>query len=184
LKRILRVAAIALLTIVFLALFLWNSNLRVVWRIIESADFFWLAAALCINWFAVIFRTFRWRIILDPDAPPPFYPTFFANAIGYMVSTILPIRAADVVRPVLLSRRTGLRVAGAFGTVLTERVLDLFSLLALFVYFVIVAPAAAPAAAPPAAAFPRTCRRSASRKSGSAAAETVRAIRARGARIR
>jgi uncharacterized protein (TIRG00374 family) len=138
LKRILHVAAIALLTIGFLALFLWNSNLRVVWRIIESANYFWLATALCVNWFAVVFRTFRWRVILDPDHPPPFYPTFFANAIGYMLSTILPIRAADVVRPVLLSRRTGLRVAGAFGTVLTERVLDLFSLLSLFVYFVVM----------------------------------------------
>jgi uncharacterized protein (TIRG00374 family) len=138
LKRILHVAAIALLTIVFLALFLWNSNLHVVWRIIESTNYFWLVIALCVNGFAVVFRTFRWRVILDPDAPPPFYPTFFANAIGYMVSTVLPIRAADVIRPVLLARRTGLRVAGAFGTVLTERVLDLFSLLSLFVYFVIV----------------------------------------------
>jgi uncharacterized protein (TIRG00374 family) len=138
LKRILHVVSIALLTIVFLALFLWNSNLHVVWRIIESADLFWLATALSVNWFALVLRTFRWRTILDPEHPPPFYPTFFANAIGYMVSTILPVRAADVIRPVLLSRRTGLRVSGAFGTVLTERILDLFSLLALFVYFIIV----------------------------------------------
>jgi uncharacterized protein (TIRG00374 family) len=138
LKRILHVVAIAVLTIVFLALFLWNSNLHVVWRIIESASVFWLVAAFVVNWFALVFRTFRWRTILDPDHPPPFYPTFFANAIGYMVSTILPVRAADVVRPVLLSRSTGFRISGAFGTVVSERVLDLFSLLSLFVYFVLV----------------------------------------------
>ena len=138
LKRILHFLLIAVLTIGFLGLFLWKSNLRVVFRIIESASVFWLITALFVNWFAVWFRTFRWRIILDPDNPPPFYATFFANTIGYMVSTVLPIRAADVVRPVLLSRRTGLRTSRAFGTVLTERVLDLFSLLTLFVYFVIV----------------------------------------------
>jgi len=138
LKRILHGLAIALLTIVFLALFLWKSNLHVVWRIIESASALWLLSAFVVNWFAIVFRTFRWRTILDPDHPPPFYPTFFANAIGYMLSTILPVRAADVVRPVLLSRRTGVRISGAFGTVLTERVLDLFSLLILFVYFVVV----------------------------------------------
>ena len=40
------------------------------------------------------------------DNPPPFYPTFFANTVGYMLSTVLPIRAGDVARPALLSRRT------------------------------------------------------------------------------
>src|SRR5215213_11510483 len=84
---------------------------------------------------ARLFRTIRWRIILDPDDPPPFYPTFFANTVGYMLSTVLPIRAADVARPALLARRTSHRFSGALGTVLTERVLDLASILGLFVFF-------------------------------------------------
>ena len=137
LRRILHVVGIAGLTIGLLAFFVWNSNPRVVWRIIESANILWVISALLVNWFAIVFRTVRWRTILDPDHPPAFYPTFFANTIGYMVSTILRI-PSDVARPVLLSRRTGLRISGAFGTVLTERVLDLFSLVTLFVYFVIV----------------------------------------------
>ena len=37
--------------------------------------------------------------ILDPTDPPPFYSTFFANAVGYMLSTILPVRAGDIARP-------------------------------------------------------------------------------------
>jgi hypothetical protein len=73
--------------------------------------------------------------LLDPESPPPFYATFFANTVGYMLSIILPIRAADVARPALLARRTSHRFSGALGTVLTERVLDLTSILTLFVYF-------------------------------------------------
>jgi len=42
-----------------------------------------------------------------------------------------------VARPVLLARRTDTRFSGALGTVLTERVLDLYSLLLLFVAFAI-----------------------------------------------
>jgi uncharacterized protein (TIRG00374 family) len=84
---------------------------------------------------ALLLRTLRWRIILDPDDPPPFFATFFANTVGYMFSIILPIRAADVARPALLSRRTSHRFSGALGTVLTERVLDLTSILTLFVIF-------------------------------------------------
>ena len=90
---------------------------------------------LVANVLALLLRTIRWRIILDPDDPPPFFATFFANTVGYMFSIILPIRAADVARPALLARRTSHRFSGALGTVLTERILDLTSILALFVFF-------------------------------------------------
>lgn len=137
-KRFLQIAAIAALTIFFLWLFLRNANLADVWRLIKTTNLFWLTVALLVNLSALFFRTIRWRTILDPDHPPPFYATFFANTVGYMLSTILPVRAADVARPALLARRTSHRFSGALGTVLTERVLDLYTILLLFVYFAIV----------------------------------------------
>jgi uncharacterized protein (TIRG00374 family) len=135
LKRALQITSVTALTVFFLALFLWNSNPRDVWRIMKSADPLWLAGGLLINFTALIFRTVRWRVLISGDDPPPFYPTFFANATGYMLSTVLPIRAGDVARPALLARRTRVGFAAALGTVLTERVLDLISILALFVYY-------------------------------------------------
>ena len=104
---------------------------------LRSTDPFWLAVALLTNFAALLFRTARWRTLLAPEDPPPYYPTFFATTVGYMLSTILPIRASDVARPALLARRTNLRFSGAFGTVLTERVLDLYSILLLFIYFAV-----------------------------------------------
>ena len=136
-KRILQLTSIALLTIIFLALFLWKSNLRDVWRILLSTNMAWFAIGFLINGSALLFRTFRWRILLHTSKPPPFYPTFFANVMGYMLSTILPIRAGDFARPALLARRTDIRFSDALGTVLTERVLDLLSILALFEFFCI-----------------------------------------------
>jgi len=135
LRRILHISVIVILTVLFLWLFLRSSNLSDVWRILESTNLVWLGIGLFVNWFALVFRTIRWRTILDADEPPPFYPTFFANTCGYMLSTVLPIRAGDVARPALLARRTKVRFTTALGTVLTERVLDLYSLLLLFVYF-------------------------------------------------
>jgi uncharacterized protein (TIRG00374 family) len=55
-----------------------------------------------------------------------------------MLSTVLPIRAGDVARPALLARRTNVRFAEALGTVLTERVLDLFSILGIFIWFCVL----------------------------------------------
>src|SRR4051812_36843432 len=138
LRRVLHIVLIALLTIVFLGFFLWNSNLRDVWQIIRSTSVPWFAAGLVINFMALVFRTIRWRRLLDVDEKPGFYPTFFANTVGYMLSTVLPIRAGDVTRPALLSRRSNVRFSAALGTVLTERILDLFSILAIFLWFCIL----------------------------------------------
>lgn len=134
-KRILQIAVIAALTVFFLWLFLRNANLSDVGAILRRTDFRWVAVGFAVNSLALICRTIRWRTILDPDDPPPFYATFFANTVGYMLSTILPIRASDFARPALLSRRTSHRFSGALGTVLTERVLDLTSILLMFVIF-------------------------------------------------
>jgi uncharacterized protein (TIRG00374 family) len=137
LKRALQIIAIAAFTILFLWLFLKNANLEDVWRILRTTDPLWLAIGLVTNFSALLFRTARWRMLLDADDPPPLYATFFATTVGYMLSTILPIRASDVARPALLARRTSTRFSAGLGTVLTERMLDLYSILLLFVAFAI-----------------------------------------------
>ncbi|HET7712410.1 MAG TPA: lysylphosphatidylglycerol synthase transmembrane domain-containing protein [Thermoanaerobaculia bacterium] len=134
-KRFLQVTATLLLTAFLLWLFLKNADLGDVWQILKTTHAGWLLAGVVVNIVALFLRTIRWRTILSPHSPPPFYPTFFANTVGYMLSTVLPIRAADVARPALLARRTGLRFSGALGSVLTERVVDLAAILGLFVYY-------------------------------------------------
>lgn len=137
-KRILQLTVIVALTVFFLWLFLRNANLREVGQILARTNLVWLILGFVVNAIALILRTVRWRTLLDPEDPPPFYPTFFANTVGYMLSIVLPIRAADVARPALLARRTSHRFSGALGTVLTERVLDLSSILILFVWFALL----------------------------------------------
>jgi glycosyltransferase 2 family protein len=137
LKRVLQAIVVAALTVLLLALFLRNADLRDVGGVIRRANFGWLALGFAANLGALVCRTLRWRTILDPKSPPPFYATFFANAVGYSLSTILPIRAGDVARPALLSRRTGIKFSTALGTVLTEKLFDLFAILSLFILFVL-----------------------------------------------
>lgn len=137
-KRILQLTAIAALTVFFLWLFLRNANLAQVGAILRRASPGWLLLGFAANFTALLLRTVRWRTILDPDQPPPFYATLFANTVGYMLSIVLPIRAADFARPALLARRTSHRFSGALGTVLTERVLDLTAILTMFVIFAVL----------------------------------------------
>ncbi|HXI14658.1 MAG TPA: lysylphosphatidylglycerol synthase transmembrane domain-containing protein [Thermoanaerobaculia bacterium] len=134
-KRKLQLAGVLALTLFFLWLFLRNSDFSLVSEIMGKASVPWLIAAVLANVGALLFRSLRWRTILDPDNPPPFYPAFFATVIGFMLSNLLPVRASDVVRPAILSRRTSIKFSYALGTILTERVLDLVAILTLFVTF-------------------------------------------------
>jgi len=138
LRRTLQIVLIAVLTALFLGLFLWKSNLRDVGRIIASTNAAWFAVGLVINFTTLIFRSVRWRSIIGGEDRPGFYATFFANTVGYMLSTVLPVRSGDVARPALLARRSRVRFARALGTVLTERMLDLVSILLLFIAFAVL----------------------------------------------
>jgi glycosyltransferase 2 family protein len=138
LKGIIRIIFIAVLTIVLLVLFLRNSDASQVMAVVRSTNPLWLLVGFAANFLALVARAERWRTILNPADPPGFYPTFFSTALGFMSSALLPVRAGDVIRPALLSRRTSIRFSTAFGTVVTERVLDLFSILLLFLSFVVM----------------------------------------------
>ncbi|MBW3670917.1 MAG: flippase-like domain-containing protein [Acidobacteria bacterium] len=138
-KNTIRIIVISTLTVGLLALFLRNSDLGEVGSLIRKIDPIWLVAGFLANFTALCCRSLRWRIIVNPDHPPGIYPTFFATAIGFMSSAILPVRAGDVIRPALLSRRTDIRFSTALGTVLTERLLDLTSIISLFLTFVALA---------------------------------------------
>ena len=65
---------LAALTIFFLCLFLGTATSRDVWHImkVDRAPC-WFALAPLVNFCALIFRTFRWRDLIDADNPPPFY---------------------------------------------------------------------------------------------------------------
>lgn len=137
LKKALRIVLIAAVTVLLLVLFFRNSEPRQVWRVLSSMSIPWFVAALLTNFSALLFRTARWKTILRAATPvdPPLYDTFLSTAIGFMSSAVLPIRAGDVVRPALLSRRTGVRFSSALGTVVSERLLDLTVVLTMFVTF-------------------------------------------------
>jgi glycosyltransferase 2 family protein len=135
-KRTVRIIVIGFLTVALLVLFLWNSDLREVGRLLRRVDLRWLIPGFLANFTALCCRAMRWRIILRPANPPAVYPTFFATSIGFMSSALLPVRAGDVIRPALLARRTDIRFSSALGTVLTERLLDLTSIITLFLTFV------------------------------------------------
>lgn len=137
-RHILRLAAVAILTVFFLAIFLWKSDLHRVTALLGTVSPGWLALGFTSNLGALLFRAIRWRYILDSARPPRLYATLSSTAIGYMISMLLPVRAADVTRPALLTRHSDIKFSTAFGTVVIERIVDLTAMLSFFLLFVAI----------------------------------------------
>ncbi|MBI3768445.1 MAG: flippase-like domain-containing protein [Deltaproteobacteria bacterium] len=90
--------------------------------------------------YTVVIRSQRWRLLLRPLGDVPFLPLFSATCIGFFCNMVLPLRVGEVVRPVLLARRTRLPASSVFGSVLLERLLDMVTILVFLGTVVLLVP--------------------------------------------
>ncbi|MEO6894759.1 MAG: lysylphosphatidylglycerol synthase transmembrane domain-containing protein [Ginsengibacter sp.] len=80
-----------------------------------------------------ISRGVRWNILIEPMGYSPKKSTsFYAVMCGYFANTFLP-RAGEILRCTLLSKYEKIPVSKLFGTILVERVFDLFCYFLLLV---------------------------------------------------
>jgi hypothetical protein len=79
-------------------------------------------------------RAERWhRLLLMIGAEPRRADSYALTVIGYTGNNVLPARAGDAVRVVLLAPRASTTMRAVIGTLLAERLLDLLVLVVLFV---------------------------------------------------
>jgi hypothetical protein len=79
----------------------------------------------------ILFKAVRWRCVFSSETRPPMTPLAKALLVGYFVNTILPARAGEAARVVVLNRNAGTSLAEAGTTVVVERVYDVLSILLL-----------------------------------------------------
>lgn len=118
-------------TVVFGYLAVRNAHLADVWDALRAADAWWLLPALGLLALCVLLRAVRWRSLFTPSTRPPLRDVLAALLVGYLFNNILPLRAGEVVRVVVLRRRAAVSAAEAGVTVIVERVYDVLSLLLL-----------------------------------------------------
>ena len=74
-------------------------------------------------------RALRWRYLTAPITEIDRKPLFHAQAIGFLVNNILPLRVGEFVRSWYLARKQGVSATSVLGTVVIERVIDVVSVL-------------------------------------------------------
>jgi glycosyltransferase 2 family protein len=102
-----------------------------------AGDVAWLGAALGLYAIATLLRGERWYHILALAGVKAARSDCYAlTTVGYMGNNVLPARAGEALRVVLLSSRTGASKRVVLGSVVAERLLDVIALSAIFVVVV------------------------------------------------
>jgi uncharacterized protein (TIRG00374 family) len=119
----------------FIWLFLANLGTKEKSEILVSlrkANYWWLIAAIVLGVISHFSRTLRWKMLLEPMGyKPRIWNVFFSVFIGYLANLALP-RLGEVSRCGVLTRYEKIPFNKSFGTVLTERAIDLFIFILLF----------------------------------------------------
>jgi len=126
-RRVLRTAAVALLTGGLVAIFLRNADFGAVWRGIRTSRSDLLIIGVVMMVATYVLRAWRWQYLLAPIGPTRLSNALRTTVIGFAASFLLPARPGEVLRPYLLARREGLSATATFATVIVERALDLLT---------------------------------------------------------
>jgi uncharacterized membrane protein YbhN (UPF0104 family) len=94
----------------------------------------WMATAAALYTLATLVRSERWhRILRLTGVKAQRRDSYALTTVGYMGNNVLPARAGEMLKVVLLSRRTEASKRTLLGTVVGERLLDAIALGAIFV---------------------------------------------------
>jgi uncharacterized membrane protein YbhN (UPF0104 family) len=139
-KLVTRLSISLILTAAFLAIFARSFDLGAAGRSLGAASPGLIALGVLANLLGHAIRVWRWRVLLTPiRGGIGLYGLTSATFLGTMISFLVPFRLGEIVRPVLLARRERLNAGATIATVAIERILDLSTILALFLVFLVSA---------------------------------------------
>jgi glycosyltransferase 2 family protein len=102
---------------------------------LKNAKYIWLVPSFLFTMLALMIRAYRWRFFFPDYKKLPWNSLWVAVCIGYMANNVLPFRMGEIIRAWILSRKEKRKISESFGTIVTERIFDILSILIVFVLF-------------------------------------------------
>ncbi|TAE39082.1 MAG: UPF0104 family protein [Sphingobacteriales bacterium] len=106
-----------------------GQNYDEIFSYIKNANYYWLTLSALLVLLAHWVRALRWQMLIQAlGKPVALKHTFYAVMVGYLANLAFP-RLGEVSRCGVLKKKVDLDFTLLFGTVITERLIDLLSLL-------------------------------------------------------
>ncbi len=114
----------------------WFVDLSEVLVHMKEAELWVCLPALAVLIVHFLIRSYRWKFLLAQGESVPYRALFDSVLVGCLANFVLPLRAGEFVRPLLLARKSEVSFAAGFASVVTERFFDLAAVLFFFAIMV------------------------------------------------
>lgn len=140
-KAWVRVTFILLLTSAFLYFFFRSVEWREVLGYLTDVNLKIFILMILLVPLHLLSRAIRWHYLLKHEKPKvSLYNRFAANAVGFTVTLIFPGRLGELVKPVYLAQKEDMKKGFVLGTVVVERIFDIFTMCFILGLFIISRP--------------------------------------------
>jgi uncharacterized protein (TIRG00374 family) len=140
-KNHIRAIIILALTFVFLFFFFRSVEWSEVLGYMDDIDFGLFIVLVLLVPVNFVFRAIRWDCLLKHEKKGvSFFNRFAGNAVGFAVTFLFPGRLGELVKPLYLAQKEGLKKGFVIGTVVVERMFDLFNMCFLLGVFFLSRP--------------------------------------------
>lgn len=140
-KTWIRLSIIFFLTFIFLFFFFRSVEWKEVFNYLTDINLKFFILIIILVPLHLITRAIRWDYLLRHEKRGvSFYNRFAGNAIGFTVTIIFPGRLGELVKPLYLAKKENMRKGFVVGTVVVERIFDIFTMCSLLGIFIISKP--------------------------------------------
>ena len=105
-----------------------------------SVNILWLFIGSALLILSVIIRAIRWQVMIESIDSVKINHLFSATMIGYFGNAIFPFRLGELLRAYAISKKSKIQTTTAFGTILTERLIDMSGLILTMLFFTLLHP--------------------------------------------
>lgn len=133
-KKFIKVSIQILISFLFLYFAFRNVDFSGVMEIAKTVNLPLLLIGVALQFCSFFLRAYRWQMLLSPMKTVNYQSSYQVLMISYAANNVIPLRAGDVLRAVLIGKKENISKVSSFSTVLLERISDgLTVLLFLFI---------------------------------------------------
>lgn len=129
-----------LIGLVFLYLAGRKVDFSLMWEAFTRVNYWFVLLAVPIIFFSHFLRALRWRYLMDPIKRVDVASLFSALLIGYMANILMPAHLGELLRAYVLGKKREVSASSTFATIVVERIIDVFALLLLMVFAILLYP--------------------------------------------
>ncbi|MEK6775936.1 MAG: lysylphosphatidylglycerol synthase transmembrane domain-containing protein [bacterium] len=128
----------AVLSLALVILLLKSTDFHALSEAFRHANYYYCIPMIAISLIGILIRAYRWKFIMAPLHRASMSNLFSATMVGFMAIDLLPARIGEVIRAHLIGEKEGIPKSAAFGTIVVERLFDIFTVLLILAWILVI----------------------------------------------